>query len=269
MATSREAEALTASYIAQQRANAAAAALLVQRYWAAVRWSDIDGTSAVWLRAILPFLFQARERAGRFAMAYANGFRRLELREDAPAGGRLYEARPLTAGEREAIETSMRVTGPIKLKQSITALTQDSATPAELDRLTAAAGKTAGNAAIRQVANGGRTVIDEGVRRDAKALGWIRVARPDCCYFCAMLASRGPVYKAADTFAMSNESFEGPGEFKVHDHCFCDYEPVYSRQTRWPEVSSRMDNLWKELSRKLGRAPTLKEWREFYGSLDN
>jgi hypothetical protein len=88
-------------------------------------------------------------------------------------------------------------------------------------------------AVSRLALNGGRDTIEQAVMRDPQALGWARVASANACAFCAMLASRGPVYK------------EESVDFEAHDHCTCGSEPVYEG-AEWPAGSKAYQDLWYE-----------------------
>jgi hypothetical protein len=81
--------------------------------------------------------------------------------------------------------------------------------------------------------NGGRDTIVETARSDRAALGWARVTGDDPCAFCAMLASRGPVYSEASV------------GFEAHDHCSCDAEPSYEGSA-WPGKAEEYRALWDE-----------------------
>lgn len=88
---------------------------------------------------------------------------------------------------------------------------------------------------------GGWDTIEESVRSDRRALGWQRVTSGDPCAFCAMVASRGPIYK------------EDTVDFEAHDHCSCEPEPVYSEsvfedRSLWPETSRRLRDTWDEVA---------------------
>lgn len=75
----------------------------------------------------------------------------------------------------------------------------------------------------------GRQTIIDNTLTDRKAKGWARVTEPDACSFCLLLATRGAVYKDADTAGRnSNKKFTGTGEFKTHDNCRCHAEPVFN-----------------------------------------
>lgn len=88
-------------------------------------------------------------------------------------------------------------------------------------------------AVSRLALKGGRDTIEQEVMRDSQALGWARVASANACAFCAMLASRGPVYKDETV------------DFEAHDHCTCGSEPVYEG-AEWPAGSKAYQDLWYE-----------------------
>lgn len=62
---------------------------------------------------------------------------------------------------------------------------------------------------------GGRNLIDITVKYSGRAGGYRRVTDGKPCAFCAMLASRGPVYSEETAF------------FESHHHCGCSAEIVY------------------------------------------
>lgn len=67
------------------------------------------------------------------------------------------------------------------------------------------------------VLDAGRQTIIKNVHADPKAKGWARIPEPTACYFCALLATRGDVYKS-----------EKAADFKSHDHCKCHAEPIFN-----------------------------------------
>ena len=86
--------------------------------------------------------------------------------------------------------------------------------------------------ASRLAMNSGRDTILEAVQSDPQAVGWIREGSGNTCSFCAMLLSRGPVYK------------EESADFQSHDHCGCFASPVYEGAA-WPENNRRLRELWE------------------------
>lgn len=89
--------------------------------------------------------------------------------------------------------------------------------------------------ATRDAAAGGRDSIAAHLDADEAALGWQRVPRANCCAFCAMLASRGPVY--------SSRRAAGGGRH-WHRGCKCRPEPVFDRRTALPAEAARYAELW-------------------------
>lgn len=67
----------------------------------------------------------------------------------------------------------------------------------------------------RYILDYGRETIRRNVRRDPRAVGWMRVTSVDACDFCQMLSGRGGVYK--DTTVT----------FASHDDCNCSAMPSW------------------------------------------
>lgn len=66
----------------------------------------------------------------------------------------------------------------------------------------------------------GRNTIIQNVQSDKAAKGWARIPEPDCCAFCALLATRGVSYKAYKS--------EASASFKAHENCRCHVDPVFN-----------------------------------------
>ena len=89
----------------------------------------------------------------------------------------------------------------------------------------------------RQVLDGGRQTVVENTKADPQALGWAVATGPEPCAFCAMLASRGPVYKSEETALPGGE---------WHPNCACEPEPSYSRSQPWPGQAYEYRARWLE-----------------------
>lgn len=76
----------------------------------------------------------------------------------------------------------------------------------------------------RQVLMGGREAIDQTAAQDDQAIGWRRVSDGDPCTFCALLCSRGPVYRSRAQ--AGDDPVAGDG-MRFHSHCGCHAELVY------------------------------------------
>ena len=108
----------------------------------------------------------------------------------------------------------------------------------------------------RLVLNAGRDAIVAAVEQDREAKAWARVPEPDACYFCAVLATRGAVYKTAHAAGDDNA---------YHDHCRCHVEPVFVAY----EPTARIRQ-WQAEYRRLadenGGSLSLDRWRHAYDS---
>jgi hypothetical protein len=173
-------------------------------------------------------------------------------------------------GERRgAIQAGLEITGPINIKNR----TRQGMTAAQIEQAARAALVESSGTASRYAMEGGRETALRLVESDSAVRGYVRVLGPNPCYFCAMLASRGPVYKKGSfTNARSvrhatdpRTPFVGPGEFKVHDHCMCQMEPVYSTDTGWPGLGKDLQKLWNaEIQRKYSGQAAIRQWRKVY-----
>ncbi|ABS03207.1 hypothetical protein [Kineococcus radiotolerans] len=277
MAVSEEGQELTEQHRLQQVAIGALVALEVAQSMRLLDPLRLPGTADGWVRAVARLITARRRQSWRAAVRYYEAFRAAELdaladididpgerprprrpataadedlpeflRDDVddvletPSTGSLWRppAEPDWAAREQAMVTSLMVTGPVGVRRRIER-------GEEAPRALEVAGVEVAGAASRQTLYGGRKAMLELVREDRAALGYIRVTDFQPCYFCAMLASRGPVYKS-DSFAESDPRFEGAGKQKVHDHCGCTIESVYSVRTGWPGRGKDYQDLWYE-----------------------
>lgn len=70
----------------------------------------------------------------------------------------------------------------------------------------------------RRVTNTSRATVMTSSVEDPGATGWQRIARPDGCAFCVMLAGRGHIYTKKGA------------NFGAHDHCNCSAIPAWGGQ---------------------------------------
>lgn len=262
MAVTAQAAALTEAHRAQQGQNGALVAYVVAQLWLrSIDLNDISGSAANFVTRLIPLLKLRRDHSALLARQYYTAFRRAEI-----GGTDGFSLPSMTELNIPALETSLRVTGEVALKKKIAGLPLGDGIPELTQRvlLQGALEETAGQvsgAATRHVMNGGRDEIQSALAEDRVALGYIRVTDGDPCFFCAMLASRGPVYDDM-SFDESDPRFIGEGEHKVHDHCGCGVEPVYSRSTEWPGKAREAEEAWISLSEELGRVPTINDFRK-------
>lgn len=206
--------------------------------WRLLDPTRVDETFPPLLTALLSVLGAQREASSRLAASYLAAFTVAELGVGvAPA---LAPPSPLPAG---AVATSLTVTGPVAIKRSSqNGLSAPVAADQALARVAAASS--------RHALDGGRERVLDTVTADPRARGWARVTDSAPCAFCALLASRGPVYTASS------------GDFRAHDACGCSVEPVYRDDTRWPGRSREWADLYREVAS--GDPDALNAFRRAY-----
>jgi hypothetical protein len=90
--------------------------------------------------------------------------------------------------------------------------------------------------ASRLVGDMGRGAIVDSAAEDRAAVAVARMAAPDACAFCRVMAIRGAVYKNEQTAGRrANARFVGAGEFKYHDHCRCWVTPLFEGEEWQPQ----------------------------------
>lgn len=233
---------------AQNRLGAVTVAQMLAS-WALLDLEDLDGTFPRWLQVVVPLVGAQRRISARLAANYLTTFRALELGVTpdtlTPALADLVDARALT--------TSMLVTGPVAIK---TAAHRGVPLDQAADRAKAGTAR----AAMRHALDGGRQTVTDTVSADPAAQGWARATSGKTCGFCALLASRGPVYKSKASAAGSRTDLEG--RHRVHDGCNCTFEPVYHQDAAWPSGARRYQELWRDATAGLGGQDAVKAFRK-------
>jgi len=212
--------------------------LIGPRYRAAITGKQTDAASSAWAASVLPLVLQFRQRSAALSQEFYLRSRQLE----AP-GARIALPRvsPDPAIE-EAVMTSLLVTGVIGVYEKI-----GKGKPLEV--ALAEAEEAAIGAASRHALEGGRSYTRNAVAIDELGVGYFRQTRDGCCSFCAVLASRGAVYKA-DSFKYSDLLFRNdpnfPTEDKVHDKCHCTLQPTFRTTSPIPDRNKEYEQLWKD-----------------------
>lgn len=176
-------------------------------------WQGDAASFASLIQATQPLVTVYRQAATATAGAYYEAFRSADEVAGTPT---VRLADPVPAAQ---LGRSMLVTG-----QSATRLAVGGGQSAEQARKTSLV--RVSGAVTRQVVNGARDTILGSVQADPEALGWTRVTDGAPCAFCAMLASRGAVYKS-----------EAGADFQAHDHCGCQAAPLYPGFKLSPQVA--------------------------------
>jgi hypothetical protein len=105
--------------------------------------------------------------------------------------------------------------------------------------------------------DGGREVIADAIQKDRLVKSVARGTSSDPCHFCAMLASRGFVYRNEKSAGLSEEI----EKFHVNCHCF----PIvrWTRETELPELNRYFQEKWAEVTRGYSGNEARKAWRRW------
>jgi len=240
MAVTAAGAALTRQHYLQQLAVRSSLLRNLQRLWPMFKPSDFDTfDSFSALAAVL--VRNAHQASSAIAARYLTAFR---LVEGQPAS--IAPVIPADVPD-EIVRNELRATGFLGTLNAIRA-GKPLAAAAQNGWV-----RAAGSASSLALA-GGRDTIVETVKADPKVIGWLRVTGADPCAFCAMLASRGDVYR------------EQTADFESHDHCACSGEPTYSGSSL-PPASERFAALWEQSTADAKGEDKLTAFRVAYSQL--
>jgi len=232
---------LTEQHRTAQLALRALALRQVLAIWPAF---DVEDAARSWPpveAALLSVIGERRAVSASLAAGYFEAFRRAE--------GISGIVKPVLTGfDADAVaraRTSLQVTGYVTTER-LKALRHPEPARTALVRVS--------GAVARHTLDGGRETLQASVRADRRAIGWARATSGSACSFCAMLASRGPVYE------------QGTGDFQAHDHCACSLEPIYRRDQEWPAGSREYQQLWRETTQRLGGVEARNAFRRALSS---
>lgn len=130
-------------------------------------------------------------------------------------------------------------------------------------------GVTLSGTASRLALEGGRSVVAETAQSDADAIGWMRVTDGDPCSWCAMLASRGAVYRSAGSAGgRKNAEFVGRGQFKFHDHCGCTVVAIWSQDDPRLDHADDLYDQWVQATQGHSGKAAVNAWRRYWENRD-
>lgn len=208
MALTAEGAALTEAHRLAQLAIAAQADLVARALWSRLDIDNLDRSTPAWLGANVAAARRFFTESTSLASEYMAQYREAEL---GTSSGPTVRPQFNTAEQRRTLQLA----GPVRVKLLVKR---------------GSSGDSAGAKALtkysgimrRQTLSGGRMLVDESTSADQRAIGWRRVTNGNPCAFCAMLASRGPVYGSK----ARAEQIGGNG-LRYHGHCGCTAETVY------------------------------------------
>jgi hypothetical protein len=236
----RRTQALLAAQMARQ----------VLRVWRdLMNPAKVDASWPAVRAALVPIVQQAREQSAVLARsAYLDARRAAGVPEDGfgPEG-------PLRLAI-DRLEASLDVTGPVEFKKAI------AAGKSPQQAMDAAAVRMVGSTQFLAL-EGGRSVMKQSIDADEMATGWSRVTDNDPCAWCAMLASRGPVYKSAKT---AGDPRQGGNTY--HDHCACQAWPAFTLDEPFVGLSESLYDDWRRVTAGTGGGNAVNAWRRWWES---
>lgn len=238
--TFRRTQALIAAQMARQ----------ILRVWRELmNPAKVDQSWSVVRAALMPIVQQARQQSAILARAAYMDARRAAGIADGPFDpeGPLQ----LAIGR---LESSLDVTGPVEFKKAIAA----GKTPQQA--MDAAAVRMVGSTQYLAL-EGGRSVMSRSIEADEQATGWSRVTDSDPCAWCAMLASRGPVYKSAKTAGDPRQ-----GGNRYHDHCSCQAWPAFTLDEPFIGLADRLYSDWRQVTSGTGGQNAVNAFRRWWES---
>lgn len=118
----------------------------------------------------------------------------------------------------------------------------------------------------RHVKQAGREAVTDTADSSGGRIGWARVLTgKENCTFCAMLASRGPVYSSERAARFRG----GHATDTYHDHCDCEVVLVRKgRDWKGREEYERLEDLWATSTAGLGGKDAVKAFGHAYAGTD-
>lgn len=205
------------------------------------------GGSWIALKVALKALVRERraKSAGIAALYY------LRFRDDAGIGGRFSPAQPHELAEQR-LDEALDGAGLHVYRRAV-----------RLGRTPEAARDTAGvtltGTMTRLALEGGRDVMEQSVLDDDEALGWARIGDGDPCAWCAMLISRGAVFKSGATAGDVRH-----GGTQYHDHDGCQAVPVFTADNPYDRDAEELYAQWKRVTAGTSGAEARRVWRRYW-----
>jgi len=200
---------------------------------------DIDGSWEKLFPRVVQVVQQTQNAMGGLANQYYKVVRNIDI-------GGSYDPVTPPKSPSKLYEVSFGVTGPTEVKRQLKL-------DIEWTRAVDVASKTLAGSAVRLAANSGRDTILNNIEQDHVAVGWQRLSSTGSpCAFCAMLISRGPVYRTKKR-----------ASFQAHDTCHCFAEPLFRDSDPLPNVQKYAD-LWDRYTAGKSGEDAINAFRRAY-----
>lgn len=241
MARSPEGAALTEAHRRLQSAIAAASVRDLLRLWGLLNPDDVRGTLNPVLVAGVNAVARNRRHSSTAAARYYVAFRQVEgVRGTVVVTSAAEVPGDVVAGSLRGAALAGTMNGRRRGMNQEEALKNGFV-------------KMAGSA-TSLVMGGGRQTLMDAIHGDREAIGWQRVTDGSPCAFCAMIASRGIVFKS-----------DASADFQAHGHCTCTAEPAYEG-SKVNASNARFREAWDGATEGLGGAEALAAFRQSLAS---
>lgn len=154
---------------------------------------------------------------------------------------------------KQAVEHSADAVKTIRSDES---LTPDRAID-QIETAHASAGSIGSGIVDGAGMDGGREVVNQAIRKDRLVKAVARGTSTDPCAFCAMLASRGFVYRNEKSAGLSDEIE------KFHNNCHCFPIVRFVRESELPEMNRYFQEKWSEVTDGYFGLEARKAWRRW------
>jgi hypothetical protein len=211
--------------------------------------AKVDASWPAVRAALMPIVQQARDQSAVLA-----GAAYMEARRQAGVPDGSFDPEGPLQLAIDRLEASLDVTGPVEFKKAI------AAGKSPQQAMDAAAVRMVGSAQYLAL-EGGRSVMKQSIDADEMATGWSRVTDNDPCAWCAMLASRGPVYKSAKS---AGDPRQGGNTY--HDHCGCQAWPAFTLDEPFVGIAEKLYDDWRQVTRGTGGRNAVNAWRRWWES---
>ncbi len=217
--------------------------------------ADLDDVDAWWQRvveSIVALIAAGWAVARELADVFLGEHAAIEGREIVPT---------LAEWSTERVLASLHATGPAAFKTSVAAGNTPTAARASMTNQLAGSSE-------RLVMAGERETVEATIDDSDEIVGWRRVGDGDPCSWCAMLISRGAVYKSAASAGRvvgragrtrGNQAL-GSG---YHDNDGCTVEPLYESEEEPTEIADLQDQ-WDEVTAGKSGKDALNAWRQHW-----
>lgn len=113
----------------------------------------------------------------------------------------------------------------------------------------------------KMVTDSARDLVTDNVFRDPKANGYARETQPGCCYFCAMLATRGAIYKSRASAELVQSDKKGRKGEPYHNHCHCTADPFWGPAYVPSAQTQQWAALWRDATKGHHNKAAIKAFR--------